>query len=145
MSSESSEGVSSFCAGSEMVLVEQGCQAGNTPPAASCGLACLPPDLLNSLSPETDRRVAKSASQNCSHRRSCRAGLRVLLIHPRVTSPAPLRLRAGHHLVHPEGVVAPLPAVLMQLADVRQGIQGATKIRLPRLGVRFVFSWTVAS
>lgn len=71
--------------------------------------------------------------------------MRVLLVNPRVTSPAPLRLRAGYHLVHPEGVVSPLPAVLRQLADVREGIQSAAKIRLPRLRVWFVFSWTVAS
>lgn len=68
-----------------------------------------------------------------------------LPVSPRLTSPAPLRLRAGHHLVHPESVVAPFPAVLVQLADVGQGIQSATKICLPRFGVRFVFSWTVAS
>lgn len=54
-------------------------------------------------------------------------------------------VRAGHHLVDSVGVVASLPAVLLELADVRQRIQGTAEIGLPCLGIWLVFSWTVPS
>lgn len=59
-----------------------------------------------------------------------------------LTSPAPVRVHAGQHPVHPVGVVASLPAVFLQLADVRQGVQGAAEIGLPCLRVRLVFART---
>ncbi len=62
-----------------------------------------------------------------------------------LTSPASVCLCAGQHPVHSVRVAASLPAVLLQLTDVRQRIQGTAEIRLPCLGIRLVFAWTVPS
>lgn len=56
-----------------------------------------------------------------------------------------MRLGAGQHLVDSVGVAAPLLAVLPQLTNVREGIDGAAEIGLPRLGIWLVLAWTVSS
>lgn len=61
------------------------------------------------------------------------------------TSRASVRLGAGQHLVDSVGVAAPLLAVLPQLTNVREGIDGAAEIGLPRLGIWLVLAWTVSS
>lgn len=60
-----------------------------------------------------------------------------------LTSPASVCLCTGHHPVDSVGVAASLPAVLLQLTDVRQGIQGTAEVRLPCLGIWLVFAGTV--
>ena len=62
-----------------------------------------------------------------------------------LTSPASVCLCAGQHPVDSVGIAASLPAVLPQLTDVRQGIQGTAEICLPGLGIWLVFAWTVPS
>lgn len=64
-------------------------------------------------------------------------------MHVCLTSPAPVCLHVRQHLVDPVGIAASLPAVLPQLTDIRQRVQGTAEISLPCLWVWLVFARTV--
>ena len=63
--------------------------------------------------------------------------------HVCLTPPASVSWCFGQHPVHSVGIAASLSAVLPQLTDVRQGVQGTAEICLPCLGVRCIFAWMV--
>ena len=64
-------------------------------------------------------------------------------VNPFLTSPASVCLRTWQHPVDSVGVTASLSAVLPQLTDVRQRVQGTAKICFPRLGIWLIFAGTI--